>query len=290
MSERWTPKVGENYWFINFSGAITKDAISLNGNHGMEFDSIMIENGNCFRTRAEAEAAAEKVRGLLLKLHEPTTECSQLPKLTAEVFDRPDCPEWAKYAAVDRNGKAYFYDTKPEWEQPSQIRKHQTIWFTGKLNGIKRIPGKFDAANWQNSLIERPVKKNKLPEWCKPGEWVYHDSDGYYYTVKSVDVENDDIQISDRTKEYSYTANEIKTFFSPARLRPYNVDEIPDLPFEVTEKNSNFRTIVASCHGDKVWLAGATIAISTEDLKRDFTAKGSPCGVLEHHKNGEWVR
>lgn len=39
---------------------------------------------------------------------EPATKCSQLPKLTTEVFDRLDCPEWAKWAAVDISGVTCF--------------------------------------------------------------------------------------------------------------------------------------------------------------------------------------
>ena len=47
---------------------------------------------------------------------EPTTKSSQLPKLTAEVFDRPDCPEWARYAVINHNGRLSFFGDKPKFE------------------------------------------------------------------------------------------------------------------------------------------------------------------------------
>lgn len=32
----------------------------------------------------------------------------QYPKLTADVFNRPDCPEWAKIAVVNCDGSAHW--------------------------------------------------------------------------------------------------------------------------------------------------------------------------------------
>lgn len=204
---------------------------------------------------------------------EPVTECSQLPKLTAEVFDREDCPEWAKYAAVDRDGIACFYDKKPKCD-------NMQMWLRGEGGGeyFKLVGnGKWDATDWQNSLVEHPAK---LPEWCKVGEWVFDKAINKYSQVATEDV-------SEHLQEVCKSIS--KGEIVQARLRPYNAEEIPDLPFEVTERNSNFRTTVVSCQGNKVWLAGASTAISTEELMRDFTAKGSTCGVLEHIENGEWV-
>jgi hypothetical protein len=63
----------------------------------------------------------------------------QLPKLTVEVFDRPDCPEWANYASVNKNGRVIFFEDK-------------------NSPGVKADIGFFDTSDWQNSLIERPKK------------------------------------------------------------------------------------------------------------------------------------
>ena len=33
-----------------------------------------------------------------------------MKKLTKDVFNYPECPKWAKYAAVDSDGCAFYYD------------------------------------------------------------------------------------------------------------------------------------------------------------------------------------
>ena len=209
--------------------------------------------------------------------YKPTTNSNQLPKLTAEVFDRPDCPEWAKYAAVDSDGDARYHERYP------RLSKY---WWSSD-GDIKDVNyGKFDASDWKNSLIERPANKPELPDWCKVGEWIYTSSE-QYLKIEGISIDLQKIELSNGA---TWSNQDIIDEAVPARLRPYNADEIPKLPFEVSEINSDFRTIVESCKGDKIWLAGASTAISTEELMRDFHYEGFPCGVLEHRENGEWVQ
>ena len=115
MSERWKPERDDIYWFFN----------GLNVNSfrwcGDSVDVGFFESGNCFKTEAEAQAAAEKAKALLLSLHEPATDRNRLPKLTAEVFDHPDCPKWAKWAAVDYDGEVRFHQEKPTINSLSDI-------------------------------------------------------------------------------------------------------------------------------------------------------------------------
>ena len=222
------------------------------------------------------------------------TNCNRLPKLTAEVFSRPDCPEWAKWAAVDKYRNAMWYA-----EEPKTVG---SVFWNSHSGQIQEIPGKFDASDWENSLIARSKvnwdevekilcnskltfkeKKQELPDWCMVGAWCYClDDDGNGKYFKITEIKDNFIYGKDWDIDYH--------FIRQARIRPYNAEEIPDLPFEVTERNSNFRTTVVSCAGNNVWLGGASTAISTEELMRDFTAKGSPCGILEHWENGEWVK
>lgn len=90
----------------------------------------------------------------------PKPLSSILPKLTAEVFDREDCPKDAKIATVDADGNLAFGNF-----ESARVSPYVGIW-EGKYNGqwteIKGI--KFDASDWQNSLIHRPEKKN-LVDW-----------------------------------------------------------------------------------------------------------------------------
>ena len=69
---------------------------------------------------------------------------NNLKKLNHSVFD--DLPLEYKFAAVDANGFAWAYE-----ERPCTNIIDGFSW-----NGIfSPIPGKFDATDWRNSLIER---------------------------------------------------------------------------------------------------------------------------------------
>lgn len=66
-----------------------------------------------------------------------------MTKLTEKVFMNDNCSEWAKYAAVDKNGDGYLFKDKPV------ISKDR--W---KASGNCKYIGKFDNANWEKSLIK----------------------------------------------------------------------------------------------------------------------------------------
>lgn len=78
-------------------------------------------------------------------------DMTKFPKLTVDVFNHPDCPEWAKWAAVNEDGKGYLYSSEP-------IRGLH-VWHFGIDNDYF---GDYDPSDWQNSLIERPAAD--LPE------------------------------------------------------------------------------------------------------------------------------
>lgn len=73
------------------------------------------------------------------------TTCVCVTKLTEDVFARDDCPEWAEYAAVDKDGTAYLFEREPRvWTE---------TWAPGGM--LKEVP-MFDSSDWKNSLIKRP--------------------------------------------------------------------------------------------------------------------------------------
>lgn len=72
MTERWKPEFDEMYWNILADGEVI-----LFCWRDDEIDRTYFNFGNCFRTEEEAEAAAEKVKDLLLDLHESPEEPSQ---------------------------------------------------------------------------------------------------------------------------------------------------------------------------------------------------------------------
>lgn len=302
-NKEYVPKEGDTYWCVDLDGSV----FSTTNAEGPIYARIL-EFGNFFRTEKEAEAAAEKTKALLLSLHnndenlqdsiqamvtnvcqamdegkenvaKATCTFGNLTKLTAEVFDRPDCPEWAKYAAVDENGCAYWYPCKPN---RSDNFFRDTGW--------KIIPGKFDAADWQNSLIERHVKGNKLPEWCKVDAIGWHKRCGYFKVTYIDDVsERVDIQqIEDKSKGYL----SFHTVRSEAvrHLRPFNTAEMKALVGRTVD--SAYATVLvtkfySTREGGEVCVDG--IYYNADKLLDEFTINNKPAGVLEHLEGDEWV-
>lgn len=221
---------------------------------------------------------------------ETITNSSQLPKLTEEVFDSPDCPDWARYAAVDSDGSMYFYGQKPSHsvDKWHPITGDECRWMADLY---------FDPSDWQNSLIEHLTKS--LPEWCKEGEWVYYFDeveghsyqkidkiDGkYIYFYKKFDSSKpSDPFVSDRVV-YSVFIENTKQ----ARLRPYNAEEMRGLVGKVVE-NGVRAMLVLSYRKDLNKILTDDRSLYAEQILTDCTIDGKPCGVLEHLENGEWVK
>ena len=92
--KRWKPEKGEMYWYVwNDGNACWGDFTGVS-------DERRFKSGNCFKTEAEAVAAAEKVKALLLSL-QPT--CNNL----ATNLQHKKLPEWCKIGSWvwdERNG------------------------------------------------------------------------------------------------------------------------------------------------------------------------------------------
>ena len=93
--KRWKPEDGEKFWFI------TSQLVAIDDKwHNLDSDFRYFDRGNCFKTEEEAEAAAEKVKALLLSL-QPT--CNNL----ATNLQYKKLPEWCKIGSWvwdERNG------------------------------------------------------------------------------------------------------------------------------------------------------------------------------------------
>lgn len=149
MSERWKPERGEKFWYFDCDGRVFPTMY-----HGYRPDLNLMAFGNMFKTEVEAKSAVENVKALLLSLQEPFTDCNQLPKLTAEVFDLSYFPKTAYYAVVTKDGGVIAYTHKP------YVNEEIPCWgFNRGCSFIVETAGSYDSSDWQNSLIERPKKK-----------------------------------------------------------------------------------------------------------------------------------
>lgn len=259
MSKRWKPKEGEQYWIIAF-GEVVKATW-----YADSADLCRWQVGNCFKTKEEAVDVLKKFTDLLLSLHEPTKDCNQLPKLTAEVFDRPDCPGWAQWAAVDVQGLAYWYQYSPVADERIGVWK---VWGTER-----RLIGFFDRSDWRNSLIERPAKETKLPDWCKVGEWVYDKAINKYSQVAAEDITE---HLQEVCKSIS------KGEIVQARPRPYNADEMQELVGRVIATQAGYILVDAYRKSDSnIHTIGGWFT-ADHLMQYDYTVDGKPCYVLEH--------
>lgn len=106
--------------------------------------------------------------------------------LDENIFNHSECPAWAKYAAVDSTGDAYWYGMKPVI--------YVAIWVSDENAGcdpnifVKHIPGKWNAENWEDSLVIKDTAQipEKLPEWVQEGAYGYDLNQKKYFRVTKV--------------------------------------------------------------------------------------------------------
>lgn len=215
---------------------------------------------------------------------------SELPKLTAEVFDWSDCPEWAEYAAVDKNGHVYVFDLEPECTHSS--------WYKKTRFGFRlQLSGSFDSSDYEHSLVRRTEQKqklqqkqkpeNELPGWCKPDEWIWDDEDQRYLKVLRI---TDTVLLSTVSGlTYYEEFIDIKRHYKEARLRLYSPDEMSSLVGKVLHHSTGAYLVTGfenrwnQVKIESVWRE----AVELKDLWTWLD--GTPCGMLEHlNEKGSW--
>ncbi len=135
--------------------------------------------------------------------------------------------------------------------------------------------------------------EEKLPDWCKVGAWVWWkgaNDIGYASGYMKITGISNEIINCDAIQGIPIAQNQI----SEARLRPWDNDSLPKIPFPVKFKRHNpdgFRTTVVSASSAGVWLGGASHATGYKVLMDELDEiDGFPCGVLEHREGEGWVR
>ena len=207
-------------------------------------------------------------------------ETNQLPKLTAEVFDRPDCPEWANWAAVDEDGMACYFSDKP-------TILLENFWSRCKQHALVSLRERYDASDWRNSLIGRPAKA--LPEWCKVGEYGYAYDSGYFKIIEIIDCgKNLKVDWVKEGVQGTVFGCNLKCK-KQARLRPYNADEMKSLVGKVLKHDTgNYLVTAFEYRWDQIKVE--SVWRDADELLQNWVhLDKTPCGVLEHLEDGEWV-
>ena len=307
MEERWRPELGEKYWKIIYykpesddSGDFLTVWNSASEQNVCAKDDY--ENFNCFKTEADALEALIRIfkyladdTGTVIKSLLNRTHNSTPNKLSQDVFSRPDCPSWVKYAAVNGLGCLMVFSAKPELNPYSD---NPLFWICPSGNVINLGDG-YDTTDWGNSLIER-YEETAVPEWCKTGEYFYLQGD--YYVIEEVSNKH----LRGKTlrgcglfvEKFKSREDFDSTGIKQARLRAYNGYELIGLVGSVVFDNKlGSAYVVSSC--DKigkdyyVTIGSTNTVYSAADMFNMFTSQelGVPCGVFEHlNEDEEWVR
>jgi hypothetical protein len=307
MEERWRPELGEVYWKIRYDK-------SKSGKSG-DFSAVWsyasernicakndYENFNCFKTEADARGAISRIfeyliddTGAGIKSLLKQAYNSPPNKISQDVFSRPDCPSWAKYAAVNGLGCLLVFSAKPELDLYTD---DPLFWICPSGKAINLDAG-YDTTDYANSLIERYEEK-VVPEWCIVGEYFYLKGD--YYVIE--EASNNYL----RGKTLRGRGLFVKKFKSredfdsmgikQARLRAYDGYELIGLVGSVVFDNKlGSAYVVSSCDtvgkDYYVTICSTNTVYSADDMFNMFTSQelGVSCGVLVYlDEDGEWVR
>lgn len=190
-------------------------------------------------------------------------------KLTAEVFSMKECPYWAKYAAVDANGLAYWYDAVPcrstsglRWNNGGQ--RAMKICYAGEV-----ATPLFDATDWEHSLIKRPAA---VPKWFKPGVLAYNNDTHSFFHV---------------TDSTEYCENYLE-----AKVRPFSDDELERKLGQCVLGPKNSRLLVTGFRpkGDISGKSEICVLCGWLTAEELLTYGSRPQGINQYHsKEGAWI-
>ena len=269
---KWKPKSGDTYYWIDTYFEVVQDAY-------LSDDSMRIEAGNCFRSYDEAAEVAEKFKSIIKE--QQITE--QLPKLTVEVFDREDCPDWAEWAAVDYDCNAFYYDAEPELRNAMWSIKH-------KRARVEFIAGGYDSSDYRHSLIRRP-ENNKLPSWCKCGALIWHKNLGYA-KITSIEI----VMFKTRVNIATLDGN-AKGFFNVATFKENCREARMDIDLEdlvgrkVRNVNSGSIKLITHAYPQDLTVSmgdSVRVPYSSLFLGAPYQLIGKPKYKYEHLEDGKW--
>ena len=146
----------------------------------------------------------------------------------------------------------------------------------------------------ENQEVETPA--TTLPDWCKVGAWVW------FSGAKDIGYEPGYLKITD--VGYNGMENVINaegdgiismplSVVKEARLRPWTYKEAPETLKVISKCEPEQMICLFLASRNKHSVQYTTLPAWYIDVKilmdKYLQLDGSPCGVLEHYENGEWV-
>ena len=266
---KWKPKLGETYYFVTHWLRVSKSSWA-----NWSGEKRLLEEGNCFRTEQEAEAKLEKIKAIF-KEHQ-TTE--QKLKLTVGVFDREDCPEWAMYAALNADGKVWFFSNKPS----CKAGKWNVDYCGIVVQAITLVDVVYDASDWKNSLVERPWKHKRLPDWVTVGAPYYSTDSQSFRNFTEYDLEDVD---------GLYQLIKVG-IYREARCEVLSTDEIEALIGKVLQHTNGDKALVCSYNKKTNLVYMGHYTVTPEELLCYWTLDGKRCGKMFYWSRSSeaWIK
>lgn len=148
LMERPKKKEGDNdmnmydtYWFIDNDGSIRRGSWT-----NTDTDYRRRHMGNCFNTSREAETALENVKNTLRNKKGEVKMDLKKAISPSKVFTViSGAPEWARWAAVDRDESLWYYSHEPKMDE--------TSWVTDYRAARGYNPG-ISGDDWKDSKIK----------------------------------------------------------------------------------------------------------------------------------------
>lgn len=182
------------------------------------------------------------------------------PKLTEEVFNKPGCPEWAQWAAVDSSGLALFYETKPIFTG--------SRWSAASFGTCTRVisGGYYDATDCEHSLIERPKKSPEIGFYYSPSKALY------YY----VGLNKDPYKALICGSNGDYDA--LPTDAYRIKKQSYSEEELIGKVVKIIKGYTPMYYVITCAAHDLINLGACECPVEKSALELDYTfLDGSPC-------------
>ena len=203
-----------------------------------------------------------------------------------DLFNRPDIPNWAKYAAVQPDGHIIVYSSHPRWDSD------QDYWVPTNYGGSYKVLNVLTDAD-VGTLLEK--QETKLSESIKPGDWLldtsHSDDDRHYWQVKSIDKDTGHIRICrygiDGYRHHDYSPSHFyDSKYKPVKVNPVPAYEAHNLVGNIVrDRNKNVSMITDWCE-EQGKLYMNMHAVTLDELT-NWWLSDRPCGFVQTEDDGD---
>lgn len=195
-------------------------------------------------------------------------ECSGNMPFDQRIFERENCPEWANYAVISKNGIVIFSSKPMKFLDGGWIFNHaDNRVFTDYLGE------KVFRKDFAELMLTR---ERYLKLEVNPGDWVYSYEDGVYFKVLNCD---------------GMHFQNIR--YAKAEKIPYEKEQLKEIVGKVVQDGTGKRAALISEYNEDHGVKIGEEWYTAEDLLWGMSyLDGMPVGVLRHYdeEKGEWVK